>query len=88
MKVLITGAAGFIGFHLSKSLLLDGYEVFGIDNINNYYDENLKRARLNELIYHKNFVFNKVDIIDKESLKQVFKIFNPIIVVSVDEGHV
>jgi len=44
-KILVTGAAGFIGFHLSKYLLDDGYEVLGIDNINDYYDPNLKLAR-------------------------------------------
>ena len=45
-KILITGAAGFIGFHLSKRLILEGYEVIGLDSINNYYDTKLKRARL------------------------------------------
>jgi UDP-glucuronate 4-epimerase len=49
MKILVTGAAGFIGFHLSKSLLEKGHDVVGIDNINDYYDVNLKYARLNEL---------------------------------------
>ncbi|WP_139956356.1 NAD-dependent epimerase [Flavicella sediminum] len=49
MKILVTGAAGFIGFHLSKSLLAKGHQVVGIDNINDYYDVNLKYARLNEL---------------------------------------
>ena len=49
MKVLVTGAAGFIGFHLSKSLVNNGDEVVGIDCINDYYDINLKYARLNEL---------------------------------------
>lgn len=49
MKILVTGAAGFIGFHLSKSLLKKGHTVVGIDNINDYYDVNLKYARLNEL---------------------------------------
>ena len=49
MKILVTGAAGFIGFHLCKSLLSKGYQVVGIDNVNDYYDVNLKYARLNEL---------------------------------------
>ena len=48
-KILITGAAGFIGYHLCKSLLEDGYEVLGIDNLNDYYDTNLKQARLEQL---------------------------------------
>ncbi|NDA43998.1 MAG: NAD-dependent epimerase/dehydratase family protein, partial [Gammaproteobacteria bacterium] len=46
MKILVTGAAGFIGFHVSKKLLEDGHEVVGLDNLNDYYDVNLKRARL------------------------------------------
>ena len=49
MKILVTGAAGFIGFHLSKSLLEDGIEVLGIDNINDYYDINLKKDRLKKI---------------------------------------
>ena len=49
MTVLVTGAAGFIGFHLSKRLLKDGYNLVAIDNLNNYYDPNLKKDRLNEL---------------------------------------
>jgi len=49
MKILVTGAAGFIGFHLSKALIENGYDIIGIDNINDYYDVNLKYARLNEL---------------------------------------
>jgi UDP-glucuronate 4-epimerase len=49
MKILVTGAAGFIGFHLSKSLLDKGHDIVGIDNINDYYDVNLKYARINEL---------------------------------------
>ena len=48
-RILITGAAGFIGMHLCKSLLDDGYEVLGIDNLNDYYDPKLKQDRLNEL---------------------------------------
>ena len=49
MKILITGAAGFIGFHLSKKLLEDGFHVIGFDNLNSYYDVNLKKARLDNL---------------------------------------
>ena len=60
-KVLITGAAGFIGFHLAKKLVADGYHVIGIDNINDYYDVNLKLARLRELgIDTSNFVDNEL----------------------------
>ena len=49
MAILLTGAAGFIGFHLSKRLLINGYDLIGIDDINNYYDPNLKKDRLNQL---------------------------------------
>ena len=54
MKILVTGIAGFIGFHVSKQLLDLGYEVVGFDNLNNYYDVNLKYARLRELAIKKN----------------------------------
>ena len=77
MKILVTGAAGFIGFHLSKSLLDDSFEVLGIDNINDYYDPNLKYARLEQLKPNKNFTFEKIDIADRESLTKAFIDFKP-----------
>ena len=77
MKILVTGAAGFVGFHLSRSLLNDGYEVLGIDNINNYYDPKLKLARLEELKPYKNFKFEKIDIANRDILTQAFQSFNP-----------
>ena len=77
MKILVTGAAGFIGFHLCKSLLEDDYEVLGIDNINDYYDPNLKLARLEQLKPLKNFKFEKVDISDRKSITQSFQSFKP-----------
>ena len=49
MKFLVTGSAGFIGYHLCRSLLEDQFEVYGVDNLNDYYDVNLKNARVNEL---------------------------------------
>lgn len=76
-KILVTGAAGFIGFHLSKSLLKDGYEVLGVDNLNDYYDPKLKHARLDIINKHPNFKFEKVDIADRESLTKVFVDFAP-----------
>ncbi|NLK10932.1 MAG: NAD-dependent epimerase/dehydratase family protein, partial [Staphylococcus equorum] len=60
MKILITGAAGFIGFHLSKKLLDESYQVIGIDNLNDYYDPRLKQSRLDILGKHNNFNFHKV----------------------------
>ena len=77
MKILVTGAAGFIGFHFIKSLLDDGYEVLGIDNINNYYDSKLKNSRLDQLKPYKNFTFQKIDIADRESLTKTFIDFRP-----------
>jgi UDP-glucuronate 4-epimerase len=82
MKVFITGAAGFIGSHLAKSFLNDDFEVLGVDNINNYYDVNLKQARLKELSSFENFSFKKIDLIDKASLTSIFKEFKPTNVVN------
>jgi UDP-glucuronate 4-epimerase len=71
--VLVTGAAGFIGFHLSKTLLERGTVVIGIDNLNPYYDPNLKSARLEILKSYEGFTFHKTDIEDLEGLKDLFK---------------
>ena len=76
-RIIVTGSAGFIGFHLTKSLLDDGYEVFGIDNLNGYYDPKLKHARLEQLEPYKNFTFQKIDISDRESLTEAFTNFKP-----------
>ena len=88
MKILVTGAAGFIGFHVSKILLSKGHEVVGLDNINDYYDVNLKFARLNELGIDKNdaskfnslcknktsdFTFVRMNLEDREELPKLFK---------------
>jgi len=76
-KLLITGAAGFIGFHLTKKLLEKKYQIFGIDNLNDYYDINLKNNRLKILKKYSNFKFKKVDISNYIQTKKVFKDFNP-----------
>ena len=73
MKVLITGAAGFIGFHLSKKLLNEHYIVFGIDNLNNYYDVNLKKDRVSYLNKSKNFIFNKIDLSSKKKINKIIE---------------
>lgn len=78
---LITGAAGFIGFYLSKKLLDEGCQVIGIDNLNNYYDLNLKQARLDQLKPYEKLTFIKGDISHKERLMNVFKEHKPDIVI-------
>jgi UDP-glucuronate 4-epimerase len=71
-NVLVTGAAGFIGFHLARRLLKDGYQVVGIDNINPYYDVALKEARLEALKGESNFNFIKMDLADRKQLERLF----------------
>ena len=73
MKILVTGAAGFIGFHLAQNLLKKKVKVIGIDNINNYYSPKLKKLRLQILKKHKNFTFHKSDITKLKDLKKIFK---------------
>ncbi|RZO01527.1 NAD-dependent epimerase/dehydratase family protein, partial [Pseudomonas moorei] len=73
MTILITGVAGFIGFHTARRLCLDGHEVVGIDNLNDYYDVTLKRARLKELECLPGFRFEKMDIVDKPALMALFR---------------
>ncbi len=73
MKILVTGAAGFIGFHLSKYLLSRGDEIVGLDNLNDYYDVNLKYARLAQLEKQSNFRFIKTDLADRDGIADLFK---------------
>lgn len=75
-NVLVTGAAGFIGFHLSLRLLKNGCNVVGIDNLNSYYDVNLKKDRLNQLIAFEEFAFHEIDIADLSKMEAVFKNHN------------
>ena len=72
MKILVTGAAGFIGFHLCERLLKDNHQIFGIDNINNYYDVKLKKDRLNILLKNKKFKFKKIDISSENFVKKIY----------------
>ena len=77
MKFLITGAAGFIGFHTSQYLLDRGDTVIGVDNINDYYDPSLKEARLSQLKDNDRFTFYKIDIIDKDAVNTIFETESP-----------
>lgn len=70
-NVLVTGAAGFIGYHLSMKLCREGYQVFGIDNMNSYYDVKLKEARLSDLMLQHSFQFQKIDLQDSTGLDHV-----------------
>ncbi|MEL6327150.1 MAG: NAD-dependent epimerase [Cyanobacteria bacterium J06626_23] len=72
MKILVTGAAGFIGYFLTQRLLSDGEQVYGIDNLNDYYDVGLKQGRLSQLKNQPNFQFEQLDLADRESMQQLF----------------
>jgi len=72
-NILVTGAAGFIGFHLCRRLLGDGYTVCGIDNLNDYYDVRIKEARLKQLETEDRFTFRRIDLVDRASLVRLFE---------------
>ena len=77
MKIIITGCAGFIGYHLCQSLIKNGHDILGIDNINTYYDQKLKLSRLKNLKTSANFKFEKTNINELNELKKNFKNFKP-----------
>lgn len=81
MKILVTGNAGFIGFHLSKRLLEEGHNVAGMDNLNPYYDTKLKKDRLALLEPHRNFTFFLLDLADRMGMEKLFRKVKPEIVV-------
>jgi UDP-glucuronate 4-epimerase len=82
MRYLVTGSAGFIGYHLAERLLSQGAEVVGVDNLNDYYDVRLKEARLERLAGHARHRFEHVDLADAKELNRVFDEFRPEIVVN------
>jgi UDP-glucuronate 4-epimerase len=88
MKILVTGAAGFIGFHLSKRLLEEGYTVAGVDNLNDYYDVALKKSRLEHLLSSRNFEFFQTDISDRQRMSSLFSSqgFNRVIHLAAQAG--
>ena len=72
MKYLVTGAAGFIGFHLAGRLCAEGHEVVGIDNLNDYYEVSLKEARLARLGPLPGFRFERLDLADRTAMAELF----------------
>ncbi|WP_270771142.1 NAD-dependent epimerase/dehydratase family protein [Intestinibacter bartlettii] len=80
-KILITGVAGFIGYHCAKKLLDCGMQIVGIDNLSDYYSIDLKKDRLSGLLKYEKFQFYKEDIINKDNIFSIFEKFNPNIVI-------
>jgi UDP-glucuronate 4-epimerase len=74
MNILITGTAGFIGFSVAKELLDKNHQIYGIDNLDNYYSVKLKKKRLEELKKYKNFIFYDIDITNKKNIKKISKL--------------
>lgn len=86
MKCLVTGVAGFIGYHVAEALLAQGANVVGIDNVNDYYDVRLKRARLARLKAHRHFDFHEQDISDYERLSAIGQDFDIIVHLAAQAG--
>ena len=82
MKILITGVAGFIGMHVANRLLTEGYEVVGLDNLNNYYDVKLKQSRVKHIGHANQFSFLQSDIADSEALSEIVKLHKPQVVIN------
>lgn len=80
-KILVTGIGGFIGFHLGQKLLTNGEIVVGLDNLNSYYDVNLKQARLDQLLQNENFQFFQLDLADRVKIAELFSMCQPDVVV-------
>jgi len=78
--IIVTGCAGFIGYHLCKNLLAQKHKIIGIDSVNEYYDPELKKSRLAQLLSTPDFSFHKIDICDFESMEKIFESSNPEIV--------
>ena len=81
MRILVTGVAGFIGMHVALRLLNDGHEVAGLDNLNDYYDVNLKKARLDHIGSPNQFAFHKFDLSDRDKIT-LFSEFRPEVVIN------
>lgn len=81
-KILVTGTAGFIGFHYAQRLLRDGYHVLGVDNVNDYYDTSLKEDRIQILESEEAFEFVRADLNDRAAIEKIFSDFKPQVVVN------
>src|SRR5210317_2086768 len=82
MRILVTGVAGFIGMHVAVRLLADGHEVIGMDNLNDYYDVRLKKARLAHIGSPNQFHFEKLDLCDRTGINRLFAERRPEIVIN------